>query len=73
MITRPLVWAAVAVLLPFNTAFGQSTPTVDNVDELAWKPTVRASLRLLLLEHGTRLAFQEKTRREHQPSRSLRK
>lgn len=65
VITRLLLLTAVVLLLWVHIAAAQTNaPIVESSDDPTWKPALRASLRLLLLDHGTRVASQQKTRRE---------
>jgi hypothetical protein len=49
---------------PPATAFVAQDPSQLKKAAPTWRGAVADSMRLLLIEHGTRLAFQEKTRRE---------
>lgn len=59
-----VVRAAPAIAQPSNDQQRQATPTTTAADSTGWRGALVDSMRLLMLEHAGRIAFQEKTRRE---------
>jgi len=58
------VRAVPAIAQPSNDEQRQSPSTTTNADSTGWRGALVDSMRLLMLEHAGRIAFQEKTRRE---------